>query len=63
MNTLAAQLQSLATVLSSADDVVRKFQALRDFCTDEQWEEFSTAGPLGDLLDSLSDLECDLERA
>lgn len=61
MNTLAA-LQSLVTALNSAEDVVRKFQALRDFCTEDQWDEFTNAGPLGELLDSLSDLESDLEQ-
>ena len=62
MNTLATQIQGLAAILNSAQDAVQKFQALRDFCSDEQWEEFTTAGPLGDLLDALSDLEYDLEK-
>ena len=62
MNTLATQLQELATGLGTADRVVTAFQALRDFCSEEQWEEFTTAGPLGDLLDACGDLEYDLER-
>jgi hypothetical protein len=62
MNTLAT-LQALVTALNSAEDVITKFRALRDFCTDEQWDEFTAAGPLGDLLDSLADLECDLDQA
>ena len=62
MNTLATQLQGLAAALSSAEIVIAKFQALRDFCSEEQWEEFTTAGPLGELLDACGDLEYDLER-
>jgi hypothetical protein len=62
MNTLATQIQGLAAALSSAEVVIAKFQALRAFCSEEQWEEFTTAGPLGDLLDACGDLEYDLER-
>ena len=62
MNTLATQIQGLAATLSSAEMVIKKFQALREFCSDEQWEEFTSAGPLGELLDACSDLEYDLER-
>ena len=62
MNTLATQIQGLAAALSSAEVVIKRFQELRDFCSDEQWEEFTSAGPLGELLDACSDLEYDLER-
>jgi hypothetical protein len=62
MNTLATQLQELATALGTADQVVTAFQALRDFCSDEQWDELTSSGPLADLLDACSDLECDLKR-
>jgi len=62
MNTLATQLQGLADVLSSAQVTVTAFQALRDHCSDELWEEITAGGPFGELLDSLSDLEYDLER-
>lgn len=62
MNTLATQIRGLADALSSAEVVVKRFQELRDFCSDEQWEAFTSAGPLGELLDACSDLECDLDR-
>ena len=62
MNTLATQIQGLAAILSSAEVTVKAFQALRDYCSDEQWEEFTAAGPLGELLDACSDLEYDLEK-
>ena len=61
MNTLAIQLQELATALGTAEDVVKAFQALRDFCSDEQWDELTTSGPFAALLDACSDLECDLK--
>ena len=62
MNTLATQIQELAAVLSSAEIAVQKFQALRDFCSEEQWEEFTKPGPVGDLLDALYDLEADVDK-
>lgn len=61
MNSLATQIQGLAAILSSAEDVVQKFQAARDHCSDELWEQLSE-GPFGELLSSLGDLEYDLER-
>ena len=62
MNTLATQIQGLAAILSSAEVTVKAFQSLRDHCSDELWEEITNGGPFADLLDSLSDLECDLDR-
>jgi hypothetical protein len=62
MNNLATQVQGLAAILSSAQLTVQRFQELRAFCSDEQWEEFTAAGPLGELLDACSDLEYDLEK-
>ena len=62
MNTLATQLQELATALGTAERVVTVFQALRDFCSDEQWDELNSCGPFSDLLDACSDLEYDLDR-
>ena len=62
MNTLATQLQELATALGTAERVVTAFQALRDFCSDEQWDELNSCGPFSDLLDACSDLEYDLDR-
>jgi hypothetical protein len=35
---------------------------LRDFCSEEQWDELCSSGPFSDLLDACSDLEYDLER-
>jgi hypothetical protein len=61
MNTLATGLQALVHAIGSAELVVSQFQALRDRCSDEQWEEL-VGGPLADLLDACSDLEYDLER-
>ena len=60
MNTLATQIQGLAAIISSAEEVISKFQVLRDLCSDEQWEGFT--GPLAELLDACSQLEHDLER-
>jgi hypothetical protein len=62
MNTLATQIQGLAAALSSAEVVIKRFQELRAFCSEEQWEEFTSAGPLGELLDACGDLEYDLDR-
>jgi hypothetical protein len=62
MNNLGTQIQGLAAILSSAQVTVKAFQVLRDFCSDEQWEELTGSGPFADLLDSLSDLEYDLEK-
>ena len=62
MNTLASQIQGLAATLSSAEVLVKRFQELRAVCSEEQWEEFTSAGPLGELLDACDDLEYDLER-
>jgi hypothetical protein len=62
MNNFATQMQGLAVILTSAQVTVKAFQALRDHCSDEQWEEMTVGGPFADLLDSLSDLECDLDR-
>jgi hypothetical protein len=61
MNTLATGLKALVQMISSAELVVGHFQALRDTCSDEQWEKL-VSGPLADLLDACSDLEYDLER-
>lgn len=62
MNILATQIQGLAVILTSAQVTVKAFQALRDHCSDELWDEITAGGPFADLLDSLSDLECDLDR-
>lgn len=62
MNSLATQIQGLAAILSSAEEVIQKFQALRDACSDEEFEQLHQVVKLGDLLSSLSDLEYDLER-
>lgn len=62
MNTLATQLQELATALNTAEQVVTAFQTLREFCSEEQWDELCSSGPFSDLLDACSELEADLER-
>ena len=61
MNNLATQIQELAAILSSAEATVKAFQALRDHCSEELWEDLTNGGPLADLLDAISDLEYDLE--
>lgn len=62
MNTLATQLQELVKAISSAELVVSHFQALRDLCSEEEWDELTTSGPLSALLDACSDLEYDLDK-
>ena len=62
MNTLVAQLEELATALGTADRVVTAFQALRDNCSDDEWDALLQCEPLSDLLDACSDLEYDLKR-
>ncbi len=60
MNSFIAGIEALGTVISSAESVVQCFQALRKACSDEEWDELC-GGPLEELLDSCSDLECDIE--
>lgn len=62
MNTLCTQIQGLAAILSSAEDVVRKFQIMRELCSDEEFERLCEDSKLGDLLSSLGDLEYDLDQ-
>ena len=57
MNTLATQIQELAAVLSNAEEVVAAFQALRDACSDEQWDELCERPEVDALLTHLMDLE------
>ena len=57
MNTLATQIQELAAVLSNAEEVVAAFQALRDACSDEQWDELCDRPEVDALLTVLMDLE------
>jgi hypothetical protein len=57
MNTLSAQIQELATVLSTAEEVVAAFKALRDACSDEQWDELCDRPQVDALLTVLMDLE------
>jgi hypothetical protein len=42
--------------------VITAFQALRDRCSEEEWDELTSNGPLSDLLDACGDLEWDLEH-
>jgi len=57
MNTLATQIQELAAVLSNAEEVVAAFKALRDTCSDEQWDELCDRPEVDALLTVLMDLE------
>ena len=57
MNTLATQIQELAAILSNAEEVVAAFQALRDACSDEQWDELCERPEVDALLTVLMDLE------
>lgn len=57
MNTLATQIQELAAVLSNAEKVVAAFKALRDACSDEQWDELCDRPEVDALLTVLMDLE------
>ena len=50
-------LQELATVLSNAEKVVAAFKALRDACSDEQWDELCDRPEVDALLTVLMDLE------
>ncbi len=52
MNNLADSLEAVATAIGTAERVVSAFQALRDRCSDEQWDEMTRNGPLSDLLDA-----------
>ena len=62
MNTNVARLEELATALGTAHCVVTAFQALRDICSDDQWDALLQCEPLSDLLDACGDLEYDLKR-
>jgi hypothetical protein len=42
--------------------VITAVQALRDRCSEEEWDELTSNGPLSDLLDACGDLEWDLEH-
>jgi hypothetical protein len=62
MNTLATGLEALVTTIGTAERVITAFQALRDRCSEEEWDELTSNGPLSDLLDACGDLEWDLEH-
>ena len=62
MNSLATGLEALVTTIGTAERVVTAFKALRDRCSEEEWDELTSNGSLSDLLDACSDLEWDLER-
>ena len=57
MNTLSAQIQELATVLSNAEEVVAAFQALRDASSTELWDELCSCPPVDALLSACCELE------
>jgi hypothetical protein len=62
MNTLATGLEALVTAIGTAERVTKAFQALRDGCSEEQWDELNDNALLSELIDACSDLEYDLER-
>jgi len=58
MNTLSARIEkALADFVSTAEEVVAAFKALRDTCSDEQWDELCDRPEVDALLTVLMDLE------
>ena len=57
MNDVLAGLESLTRVITDAQSVVAALQALRDKCSEEEWEALNACTPLETLLDACSDLE------
>lgn len=60
MNQLNAALQQAEAVLDHASIVTTAFAAYRDSVTDDQWDAL-VDGPMGELLDALTDLEYEVE--
>ncbi len=54
MNT---SLVALAHTLSAVSDVLDAFVALRDACSEDDWDALNGSAPLERLLDALTDLE------
>jgi hypothetical protein len=54
MNT---SLVTLTDTLSAVSDVIDAFVALRDACSDDDWDTLHEAAPMGRLLDALTELE------
>ena len=51
----------IALYLDNAQAVLEAFQAARDAATDDEWDAMN-AGPLGALMDALSELEYTAEQ-
>lgn len=63
MNTFIAGIQALGKVISSATEVARALQTMRDEIPDEQWEQLIEKHPsLDRLISACIDLEADLEQ-
>ena len=61
-NKLIEQQEQVASILDSVRDVLDSLQTLREELDDEAYESLD-ATPVGNLLDSLADLEYEVEKA
>lgn len=61
-NKLIEQQEQVASILDGVRDVLDSLQTLRDELDDEAYESLD-ATPVGNLLDSLADLEYEVEKA
>ena len=61
-NKLIEQQEQVASILDGVRDVLDSLQTLRDELDDEAYDSLD-ATPVGNLLDSLADLEYEVEKA
>ena len=61
-NKLIEQQEQVASVLDGVRDVLESLHTLRDELDDEAYDSLD-ATPVGNLLDSLADLEYEVEKA
>ena len=61
-NQLIMHHEQLAFILDGVRDVLESLQTLRDELDDEAYDSLD-ATPVGNLLDSLADLEYEVEKA
>tara|TARA_R100000781_G_C4007327_1_gene102439 strand:+ start:299 stop:502 length:204 start_codon:yes stop_codon:yes gene_type:complete len=59
---LIEQQEQLSFVLDGVREVLESLHSLRDELDDKAWEELDDT-PVGNLLDSLADLEYEVEKA
>lgn len=52
-----SSLVTLADTLSALPEVLDAFVALRDACSEDDWETLNAAAPMERLLDALAELE------